>query len=207
MDLLISFVFYCQDVFDLFTGDQIPYTYDTIIHSRSQRRPPPLSLREKKILPETPHEESLRRSLGRGLKCDMNLCADHAIALGGILRGAYNEYTAPRLYSHVPYYVTSSCFLFALYVFQHLLRKLLCGVKVILQISPGKDLKVSITREMKNVNIVNRQLQNSEPSQASTIVSENIAESDNFRSDKNPLGLGLHCRTPRSAEVVPVESP
>ena len=165
-----------------------------------------MSLREAKIFLQTPHEESLRRSLETELKCEKDLCVDHAIALGGILRGVYEKYTVPRIYSIVPYYVASGCFLVGIYFFQHLLRKLLCGVRVTLQISPGKDLKVSITREMKKNNIVNRQLENLEPSQASTAITGESVENI-FTTDRNPMGLGLHSRTPRSAEEVYVKSP
>lgn len=141
------------------------------------------------------------------MKCGTNLCVDHAIALGGILRGVYEKYTVPRIYSIVPYYVASGCFLVGIYFFQHLLRKLLRGVRVTLQISPGKDLKVFITREMKKNNILNRQLENLEPSQASTTITGGSLENNIFNNDKNPMGLGLHSRTPRSAEEVYVKSP
>ena len=216
--------FLSQDIFDQFTGDNTPYTYDSIITQQNQRRPPSLALRGINILTETPYSLVLRRSLQNKPDKEGILdqdSANHKIALEGILRGEYKKYTVPRLPVDIPYYIASAAFIIWMITLQCLFNKYLHGkgskkskhiwckenneksIKTSGTMKSNKindnepmpkiksdELKVSITKEMKNENI--RHTDQSSDSELKGTGSEMIEKTVGNKR------LGLHCRTPNS---------
>lgn len=225
--ILIRFAVYLsQDVFDQFTGDNTPYTYDSIITQKNQRRPPSLALRGINILTQTPHNLILKRSLQNKPDKEGTMgqdSANHKVALEGILRGEYKKYSVLRLPVDIPYYIASAAFIIWMITLQCLFNKYLHGKgnkklkliscresieKLMNNSTPLKSnqinnsesdpkiendgLKVSITKEMKNENIIlTDQSSDSESKGSGCGVIEKIVG--------NNSRLGLHCRTPNSS--------